>query len=71
MLMWGISAALGLRGRLNGGGNPGGGGGCVKRGLQERGWEDLGSGAPLGGFYFRPSSMPFHSASLIILVFMV
>lgn len=37
-------------------------GALVKRGLQERGWEDLGSGAPLGVFYFRSYLIPFHSA---------
>ena len=36
---------------------------------EERGWEDLGSGVPLGVFYFRPYSVPFIGPSMIFLGF--
>lgn len=36
-------------------------GAFVKGGLEESGWEDLRLEEPLGVFYFRPYSIPFHS----------
>ena len=41
----------------------------VKGRPEGSGWEELGSGVPLGVFYFRPYSVPCIGPSMILLGF--
>ena len=41
----------------------------VKGRREGSGWEELGSGVPLGVFYFRPYSVPCIGPSMILLGF--